>query len=93
MEMCSERFSSPSIEKRNDLRRALLDALRRGHVDFVELLVEYGASLEKLTIGDMEQLYEIVDVRARHYLHSLICLEFVDRQRFTRGEQTEAHAR
>jgi hypothetical protein len=50
------------IYKRNDLRQALLDALRRGHVDFVELLIEYGASLEKLTIADIEQLYEIVDV-------------------------------
>jgi hypothetical protein len=49
------------ISQRNDLRRALLDALHRGHVDFVELLIEYGASLEKLTITDIEQLYEIVD--------------------------------
>ena len=46
----------------NDLRRALLDAFRRGHVDFVELLLEYGASLEKLTVADIEQLYETVDV-------------------------------
>ncbi|CAF1605995.1 unnamed protein product [Adineta ricciae] len=44
-----------------DLRRALLDALCRGHVDFVELLLEYGASLEKITLTDIEQLYEIVD--------------------------------
>lgn len=57
-----------SIEKRNDLSRALLDALRRGHVDFVELLIEYGASLEKLTIADIEQLYEIVDVRCTCFL-------------------------
>ncbi|CAF1005183.1 unnamed protein product [Adineta steineri] len=47
--------------ERDDLRRALLDAFRRGHVDFVELLIEYGASLEKLTINDIEQLYETVD--------------------------------
>lgn len=45
--------------KRDDLRRALLDALRRGHVDFVELLIEYGASLEKLTFDDIEHLYQM----------------------------------
>ena len=41
-----------------DLRRALVDALRRGHVDFVELLIEFGTSLENLTIGDLRRLYE-----------------------------------
>lgn len=45
--------------KRDDLRRALLDALRRGHADFVELLIEYGASLEKLTFSDIEYLYQM----------------------------------
>ncbi|CAF3362365.1 unnamed protein product [Rotaria sp. Silwood1] len=43
--------------KEDDLRRALVDALRRGHVDFVELLIEFGTSLEKLTNGDLKHLY------------------------------------
>ncbi|CAF4050025.1 unnamed protein product [Rotaria sordida] len=43
--------------KEDDLHRALVDALRRGHVDFVELLIEFGTSLEKLTNGDLKQLY------------------------------------
>ncbi|UJR27965.1 hypothetical protein I4U23_009223 [Adineta vaga] len=43
--------------KEDDLRRALVDALRRGHVDFVELLIEFGTSLEKLTVGDLQHLY------------------------------------
>ncbi|CAF4804000.1 unnamed protein product, partial [Rotaria sp. Silwood2] len=43
----------------NDLRRALVYALHRGHVDFVELLIEFGTSLEKLTNGDLRQLYAI----------------------------------
>ncbi|CAF1384238.1 unnamed protein product [Rotaria sp. Silwood1] len=43
--------------KKEDLQRALFDALRRGHVDFVELLIELGASPAKLTIDDLEQLY------------------------------------
>ena len=62
------------VKQRNDLRRALLDALRRGHVDFVELLIEYGASLEKLTIADIDQLYEIVDVICSFILFYL-CLK------------------
>ncbi|CAF4288157.1 unnamed protein product, partial [Rotaria sp. Silwood2] len=45
--------------KEDDLRRALVDALHRGHVDFVELLIEFGTSLEKLTNGDLKQLYAI----------------------------------
>ncbi|CAF3508465.1 unnamed protein product [Rotaria sordida] len=43
--------------KEDDLRHALVDALHRGHVDFVELLIEFGTSLEKLTNGDLKQLY------------------------------------
>ncbi|CAF3343708.1 unnamed protein product [Rotaria socialis] len=43
--------------KEEDLSRALVDALRRGYVDFVELLIEFGTSLEKLTNGDLKQLY------------------------------------
>ncbi|CAF3743491.1 unnamed protein product [Rotaria sp. Silwood1] len=45
--------------KEDDLCRALVDALYRGHVDFVELIIEYGTSLEKLTNGDLKQLYAI----------------------------------
>ncbi|CAF3075043.1 unnamed protein product, partial [Rotaria sp. Silwood2] len=45
--------------KEDDLRRALVYALHRGHVDFVELLIEFGTSLEKLTNGDLRQLYAI----------------------------------
>ncbi|CAF4854401.1 unnamed protein product [Rotaria sp. Silwood1] len=43
--------------KEDDLRRALVDALRRGHVDFVELLIEFGTLLEKLTNGNLKDLY------------------------------------
>ncbi|CAF4070734.1 unnamed protein product, partial [Rotaria sordida] len=43
--------------KEDDLHRALVDALHRGHVDFVELFIEFGTSLEKLTNGDLRQLY------------------------------------
>ncbi|CAF3552086.1 unnamed protein product [Rotaria sp. Silwood1] len=43
--------------KEDDLRRALVDALHRGYVDFVELLIEFGTSLEKLTNGDLKHLY------------------------------------
>ncbi|CAF1151401.1 unnamed protein product [Rotaria sordida] len=43
--------------KKEDLQRALVDALRRGHVDFVELLIELGASPAKLTVDDLERLY------------------------------------
>ncbi|CAF4215571.1 unnamed protein product, partial [Rotaria sordida] len=42
---------------KEDLQRALVDALRRGHVDFVELLIELGASPAKLTVDDLERLY------------------------------------
>ncbi|CAF1599127.1 unnamed protein product [Adineta ricciae] len=44
--------------KEDDLRRALVDALLRGHVDFVELLIEFGTSLEKITFGDLRFLYD-----------------------------------
>ncbi|CAF3943375.1 unnamed protein product [Rotaria sordida] len=42
---------------KDDLRSALVNALRRGHVDFVELLIEFGTPLETLTNGDLQQLY------------------------------------
>ncbi|CAF1166712.1 unnamed protein product [Adineta ricciae] len=44
--------------KEPNLRRALVDALRRGHVDFVELLIEFGTSLENLTVADLKELYK-----------------------------------
>ncbi|CAF1368298.1 unnamed protein product [Rotaria sordida] len=44
--------------KKGDLRRGLVDALRRGHVDFVELLIEFGTSLEELTNEDLKELYK-----------------------------------
>ncbi|CAF1054224.1 unnamed protein product [Rotaria sordida] len=43
--------------KEDDLHRTLVDTLHRGHVDFVELLIEFGTSLEKLTNGDLKQLH------------------------------------
>ncbi|CAF4103116.1 unnamed protein product, partial [Rotaria sordida] len=36
---------------------ALVDTLHRGHVDFVELLIEFSTSLEKLTNRNLKQLY------------------------------------
>ncbi|CAF0814171.1 unnamed protein product [Adineta steineri] len=43
--------------KESDLCQALIDALRRDYVDFVELLMDYGSPLEKLTLNNLEQLY------------------------------------
>jgi hypothetical protein len=51
--------------KEADLRQALFEALRRGYVDFVELLMDYGTSLEKLTLANLEQLYASADVCIR----------------------------
>ncbi|CAF3929782.1 unnamed protein product [Rotaria sp. Silwood2] len=51
--------------KEDDLRRALVDALDRGHVDFVELFIEFGISLEKLTTEDLEQLYKTTSISNR----------------------------
>jgi hypothetical protein len=51
-------FSTKEI----DLCNALVDALRRGYVDFVELIMDYGTSLEKLTLNNLEQLYASSDV-------------------------------
>ncbi|CAF1309475.1 unnamed protein product [Adineta steineri] len=45
-----------------DLCEALIDALRRGYIDFIELLIDYGASLKKLTLNDLEQLYSYSDI-------------------------------
>ena len=49
--------------KKDDLRQALLEALRRSHVEFVELLIEFGTPLENLTYGDLKNLYNIEFVR------------------------------
>ena len=43
--------------KIEDLRQGLVDALFRGHIDFIELFIEYGITLEKLTFKDLEYLY------------------------------------
>ncbi|CAF1027358.1 unnamed protein product [Adineta ricciae] len=45
----------------NDLCQVLIDALRRDSLDFVELLMDYGTSLGKLTLNDLEQLYALHD--------------------------------
>jgi hypothetical protein len=58
-----ERCTHVCIVQEEDLRRALVDALRRGHVDFVELLIEFGTSLEKLTHADLNNLYTTISVR------------------------------
>ncbi|CAF1451499.1 unnamed protein product [Rotaria sordida] len=57
-------FTDSSISKwrDEDLRQALLDAFRRGYVDFIELFIEYGITLEKLTIKDLEYLYTSASV-------------------------------
>lgn len=47
--------------KDNDLCQALFDALRRDYLDFVHLLIEYGASLDKLTVKHLDQLYASSD--------------------------------
>ncbi|CAF0797093.1 unnamed protein product [Didymodactylos carnosus] len=46
--------------KEEDLHNVLMDALRRGHVNFVELLCEFGASLERITVKNLDQLYALV---------------------------------
>lgn len=44
---------------------ALVDALRRGYVNFVELLLDYGVTLSKLTLAELDQLYASRDVSQR----------------------------
>ncbi|CAF4990223.1 unnamed protein product [Rotaria sp. Silwood1] len=41
-----------------DLHRALLNALDHGHIDFIELLLDFGASFKNLTPEDLEKLYD-----------------------------------
>ena len=55
--------------KEVDLSHAMVDALRRGYVDFVELLMDYGTSLEKLTLHNLETLYAAADVCISRTLH------------------------
>ncbi|CAF0941798.1 unnamed protein product [Adineta steineri] len=46
----------------DNLCQALADGLERDSIDFLELLIEYGASLEKLTVNNLEQLYASCDI-------------------------------
>ena len=48
--------------KEDDLCQALVDALRRGYIDFIELLMDHGTSLKQLTLNNLEQLYAHSDV-------------------------------
>ncbi|CAF3116093.1 unnamed protein product [Rotaria socialis] len=45
----------------SDLCEALLDAVRRDRVDFVELLIDYGTPVGNLTGHNIEQLYAMAD--------------------------------
>lgn len=45
------------------MRSGLVDAIRRGYIEFIELFIEYGVTLEKLTVGDLETLYHKASVR------------------------------
>ncbi|CAF0967570.1 unnamed protein product, partial [Didymodactylos carnosus] len=51
------RLAKLKLTMEEDLHTALMDALRRGLVNFVELLCEFGASLEKITEKNLGQLY------------------------------------
>ncbi len=48
--------------KDEDLRQGLVDALRRGYIDFIELFIEYGITFDKLTVKDLEYLYSTASV-------------------------------
>ena len=54
--------------KDNDLCQSLFDALRRNDLDFVHLLIEYGASFDKLTVDHLEQLYSSTEVSIKDFL-------------------------
>ena len=41
------------------MSEALFEALRRDQFHFVDLLLEYGTSLEKLTVDRLDQLYAL----------------------------------
>jgi hypothetical protein len=45
------------------MRSGLVDAIHRGYIKFIELFIEYGVTLEKLTVGDLEILYHKASVR------------------------------
>jgi hypothetical protein len=51
-----------SFSKDEDLRQGLVDALRRGHINFIELFIEYGVTLDKLTVKDLDYLYSSASV-------------------------------
>jgi len=51
-----------SFFKDVDLCQVLVDALDRNCIDFIELFMNYGASLENLTLNNLEQLYTSPDV-------------------------------
>jgi hypothetical protein len=40
----------------------LVDAIRRSYIAFIELFIEYGVTLDKITIGDLEYLYSTASV-------------------------------
>ena len=50
------------FSKDEDLRQGLVDALRRGYIDFIELFIEYGVTFDKLTVKDLEYLYSTASV-------------------------------
>ncbi|CAF1144352.1 unnamed protein product [Rotaria sordida] len=54
---CLRTDTTISKLKQDDLRPVLVEALYHGHTDCVKLLIEFGTSLEKLTHGDLEELY------------------------------------
>ena len=64
------------LSKEIDLCHALIDALRRDYVEFVELLMDYGTPLEKLTLDNLEQLYASTDVWIV-YMYILLHLSFI----------------
>lgn len=67
----------------SDLTRALVDALRRGYIDFVELLMDYGVTLDKLTWADLDQLYASQDVSQKSIQFSIFRLIFLGVQSIT----------
>ena len=68
------------LEKPEDLRQGLVDALRRGYIDFIELFIEYGVTLDMLTAGDIEYLYTTASVGCRSDETAVRCVRALDRQ-------------
>lgn len=48
--------------KKEDLREGLVDALRLGYTDFIQLFIEYGVTLDKITLKDLDELYATTSV-------------------------------